>query len=133
MQVTSKEIYESVADKHLVPLEDIKFVGDSFFKEWAIKLKEPKTIILKLKKLGRMYLRKNKLEKQTERNHYYLNIHSLYTLSEEDKDVLLRELTLYRERLQEYILYVEKKKEIQALRYPHQPLLVPTDDPDRED
>lgn len=128
MQATSKEIYSQVALRTGTSAEEIKFVGDAFFKEWSRKLKSPSSIILKIKKLGRMYMRKNRLHREVEKIEKYISGQRTYKVKEEREEEMHLELEIYRERIEEYLSYVSKKKEIQAIRYPHQPLLSPIED-----
>lgn len=130
MQATSKELYEQASEKLDVPFEHVKWVGDVIFREWAQNLKEPEAVILRIKRLGRMYLRKNRLMNEivrlgTEIRHSREDLGEDHFLSLENKRDLLN---LYEDRMIEYNNYIKKRKEKLDIRRLTQKLLERSED-----
>ena len=129
MQYTSIELYSDTSIKNDIPLHKVKFVGDIVFNAINNNLKEPDAIILKIKNIGKFYMRKNKLDSEIE----YLQKHMLFrALVHEDRVKYERKLSILLKRQEEYNEYLEEKKKIKKIRHANQ-TKIPMDIPIQEE
>lgn len=63
-QVEKKEIYSRVAEKHNISPELVAEVGDAVFQAWSEWQRHPTNLILKIKNLGKQYVRKKKVKEE---------------------------------------------------------------------
>lgn len=115
MQYTSVELYNDTSIKNDIPLHKVKFVGDIVFNAINKNLNHPEAIILKIKNIGKFYMRKNKLDSE---------IGYLEGLSERDEKQN-KKLAILKERLVDYNEYLEEKKKIKKIRHEHQSIVEP--------
>jgi len=125
MQTNHLDVYKMVAEETGKSPEMYKDIGSFIFKETARLLKEPNSLILKLKGVGSWHLRKKRLEifveEFTEPTHDQWT--SAQTLKEwEEKRIRLAN---FKERLKEYEKYLSIKKEVRVKRNEDQVLLEP--------
>jgi hypothetical protein len=115
MQYTSNELYNEVSCENNIPLHKVKFVGDIIFNAINTNLKEPQAIILKIKNIGKFYMRKNKLDSEVE----YLKgeLEKEENPKQRDKlnNLLLRQV--------EYNKYLEDKQNIKRIRHGNQTII----------
>jgi nucleoid DNA-binding protein len=121
MQYTHVELYNDVSVKNDIPLHKVKFVGDIVFNAINKNLKEPDSIILKIKHIGKFFMRKNRLERE---------INSLKRrLTQADNEIermsLIVKLARLEKRNEEYTEYIVDKHKIKELRYGSQEALEP--------
>lgn len=109
MQHTSNELYSDTSIENNIPLHKVKFVGDIIFNEINNSLKEPKAIILKIKNIGKFYMRKNKLDSEID-----------YLLKNNEDNVHSYKINILLERQKEYEKYLEEKQKIKKIRHEHQ-------------
>ena len=112
MQLTNKEIYLKVADSNNIPVEKVKLVGDFIFEEISKRIKDPQSLILKIKSIGYFYLSKKK------------TIRFLEKIKREDPNNLKLILTL-EQRLKDYEKYILKKTETKKIRNENSKLIEP--------
>lgn len=111
MQYTHSELYEEVSVKNDIPLHEVKFVGDIVFNAINKNLKEPSSIILKIRHIGKFFMRKNKLE--------YEIILTKKKIAE-GNTILEPHLKRMEERLAEYENYISERDKIKEVRHGHQ-------------
>lgn len=107
----------------------LKDLGSFIFKETAALLKEPTSLILKLKGVGSWHLRKKRMEivvnEWTDRakvkTREDFSSDSAYKTYKEKHEQYL----LFQERLKDYEKYLSIKKDIRAKRFESQVLLEP--------
>jgi hypothetical protein len=126
MQYTSIELYSETSIKNDIPLHKVKFVGDIVFNAINNNLKEPESIILKIKNIGKFYMRKNKLDSEIG----YLQ--KLLKSDQADKLKHERKLSILLKRQEEYNEYLEEKKKIKKIRHAKQ-TIIPMEVPIREE
>lgn len=130
MQSSHLDIYEQVAAKTGKSEQVYKDIGSFIFKETARMMKEPSSLILKLKGVGSWHLRKKRMEivvnEWTDRS-------QVKTREEFTSDTAFNEYMEkhkryinFQQRLQEYERYVELKKQIREKRNETQVLREPT-------
>lgn len=134
MQTNHQDIYLTLAKEKGKSEQLYKDIGSFVFRETAQMLKEPTSLILKLKGVGSWHLRKKRLEivvnewtdraQVRHRDEFPSNMAYAAYL-----DKHLQYLN-FKERLLEYDKYLNIKKEIREKRYETQALLEPID---RED
>lgn len=128
MQTNLREIYEELDSAETGGL--YKALGNFIFRETYELMKEPPSLIIKLKNVGNWYLRRQRMQIKSA-------IMEIQDLKLEDKkredfkfeyqykgflkDVSKR--TLFKDRLKEYEAYVTERDEIRAIRYKTQTLL----------
>lgn len=129
MQSSHLDIYKQVAAKTGKSEQMYKDIGSFVFKETAGMLKEPTSLILKLKGIGSWHLRKKRMEivvnEWTDRS-------EVKTREDFDSDVSyetylekhLRYIN-FQERLKEYEKYLEIKQQVRKKRNETQVLLQP--------
>lgn len=116
MQYTHKELYEETSQKNNIPLNKVKFVGDIVFGGINKNLDEPDSIILKIKHIGKFFIRRNKLEQEIT----LLKI-KIDECTDEAKELTLRRrLARMQDRSAEYSNYVADKQRIKKLRHENQ-------------
>lgn len=129
MQSSHLDIYKQVAEKTGKSEQMYKDIGTFIFKETARKLKNPTSLILKLKGVGSWHLRKKRMEivvnEWTDRS-------EVKTREDFDSDtsyqVYLEKHLRYvnfQQRLKEYDKYIELKRQIRKERNETQVLLEP--------
>lgn len=118
MQYTSVELYNETSIKNDIPLHKVKFVGDIVFNAINKNINEPEAIILKIKNIGKFYMRKNKLDGE---------IGYIKTLLEkedlENREKYSKRLLILQKRQEEYDEYLEEKKKIKKIRHEHQSIV----------
>lgn len=129
MQTNYLDIYNALAAETGKSEQMFKDIGSFIFRETAQMLKEPTTLILKLKGVGSWHLRKKRLEivvnewtdraKVRSRDEFSSNVAYAAYL-----DKHLQYLN-FQERLKDYERYLSIKKEIREKRYATQVLLEP--------
>ncbi len=129
MQSNHLDIYKKVSDDTGKSEQMYKDLGSFIFKETARMLKEPSSLILKLKGIGAWHLRKKRMEivvnEWTDRS-------EVKTREDFDSDAMFQDYMEkhiryinFQERLKEYDRYLELKKEIRLKRNETQTLLEP--------
>lgn len=137
MQANHNDIYKMTAEKTGRDEQLLKDLGSFIFKETAQMLKDPKSLILKLKGLGSWHLRKKRMEivvnEWTDRS-------KVKTREEFTSDVSFKTYTdkhiqykIFQERLKDYEKYLEIKQEVKKKRYETQTLLEPPKGEDESD
>lgn len=121
MQYTHSELYEEVNVKNDIPLHKVKFVGDVVFNSINKNLKEPDAIILKIKGIGKFFIRKTKLDKYID----ILNNRYIFAITEEDRELINKKILRLQERQIDYKSYLEEKQRIKKLRHVHQKVIQP--------
>lgn len=132
MQSNHLDIYEMTAEKTGKSEQMLKDLGSFIFKETAALLKEPTSLILKLKGVGSWHLRKKRMEivvnEWTDRakikTREDFNTDSAYKTYLEKHE----QYKMFQKRLEEYQRYLAIKKEIREKRFQSQILLTPKDD-----
>lgn len=117
MQLESKDFYKLVTEKHGIPFDLVKSIGDCVFRELSDLQKDPPNLILNVRKLGRRFARKKKvyerLSKATLDHRDFLNGSQRFPRDKADIDQEIRVLT----RLQTwYESYLEEKTRKKTLR-----------------
>lgn len=130
MQTNHLDIYAMLAQEKGKNEQTYKDIGSFIFRETSKMLKEPTSLILKLKGVGSWHLRKKRMEivvnEWTDRSvkrpredfpsdlayNVYLEKHYRYIN--------------FQERLREYDKYLDIKKQVREKRYATQTLLEPT-------
>jgi hypothetical protein len=125
MQTNHLDIYKMVAGETGKSEDLYKDIGSFIFKETAGLLKEPSSLILKLKGVGSWHLRKARIKIFVDE--YTAPIHDEYTSEQTLKDweEKKKRYLNFIERLKEYEKYLEIKKEIRLKRNETQVLLQP--------
>ncbi len=111
MQSDPKQIYELTSKKTGKSEQLYKDIGSFVFSELGKTLKNPKSLIIKLKGVGFFHLRKKATEDRLQR---YVNFEKKGFKAHEDELALNR---LLQERLLEYDEYLDLKKQTKAKRY----------------
>lgn len=135
MQTDYKQIYQELANKTGKSEQMYKDLGNFVFKETYNMMRNPKSLILKLKGVGNWHLRKKRMDivvsQWTDRGlvrpreefesdgsyNEYLEKHTQYNL--------------FKERLKEYDKYLSLKKETNEIRRKTQVLLTPEENKER--
>jgi len=125
MQSNHLDIYKMVADETGKNGETYKDIGSFIFKETARMLKEPSSLILKLKGIGSWHLRKKRLEVFV--SEFSEPTHDQWTSVQTIKDweEKRKRFNNFLERLKEYDKYLTVKKEVRTKRNETQILLEP--------
>jgi hypothetical protein len=128
MQTELKHIYQTLAEETGKSEELYKDIGSFIFRETSRMLKEPSSLILKLRGIGSWHLRKRRMEimvnewqeikpkAREEFNHEY----EYQSYNERYKRYIN-----FKERLKEYDKYLEIKQEVRLKRNETQVLLEP--------
>ncbi len=134
MQTNQHDIYNQLAVETGESEQTFKDIGSFVFRETAKMLKEPTSLILKLKGVGSWHLRKKRLDivvnewtdraKPRSRDEFPSDL--AYGIFLEKHLQYLN----FQERLKEYDKYLELKKQIREKRYETQVLLRPSDGED---
>lgn len=125
MQSNHLDIYKMVAAESGNSEDLYKDIGSFVFKETAKLLKEPNSLILKLKGVGSWHLRKARIKIFVEE--YTEPTHDEYTseLTIREWEEKRKRYFNFIERLKEYDKYLEIKKDIRLKRNETQVLLEP--------
>lgn len=130
MQSNHLDIYKMVAQETGKSQDTYKDIGSFIFKETARLLKEPNSLILKLKGIGSWHLRKKRMEivvnEWTDRSQ--LKTREEFTSDsafKEYNDKHIRYLN-FQKRLKEYERYLSIKSEVRTKRNESQILLEPS-------
>lgn len=118
MQSDNNEIYRLTAERTKEDQDLYKDIGNYIFKSLYNNMKNPKSIILKLKGLGYWYLRKTRIEfivkkeytKPKQKEGFFGDL----AIDEYNNKIRLQ--NVFKERLVEYEEYVRIKKEVKKLR-----------------
>lgn len=130
MQTNHQDIYKTLAEENGKSEQTYKDIGSFIFRETSKMLKEPTSLILKLKGVGSWHLRKKRM--QIVINEYP---ERALTLTREDftsDDVFSiyverhKQYMNFLERMKEYEKYLEIKIKIRKKRHESQVLLQPT-------
>lgn len=129
MQTNHLDIYKMVAEETGKSEQMYKDIGSFIFKETAKMMKDPESLILKLKGIGSWHLRKKRLEivvnEWTDRakikTREDFNTDSAYQTYKEKHDQYVN----FEERLKEYEKYLAIKQDIRKQRNEAQVLLEP--------
>jgi len=135
MQTSQQDIYLELSKEKEINEQVYKDIGSFVFRETAKMLKEPTSLILKLKGIGSWHLRKKRLdivvnewtdraEVKTREDFPSNMAYAAYL----DKHL---QYINFKERLEEYERYLSIKKEVREQRYKTQTLLAPTDTTDK--
>lgn len=125
MQSEMKHVYKTLSEETGKNEELYKDIGSFVFKEMSKMLKEPSSLILKLKGVGTWHLRKSRLEIFV--GEFTEPTHDEYTC-QQTLDEWVEKRKRYNnfvQRLKEYDKYLEVKKEIREKRHEGQILLEP--------
>lgn len=125
MQSNHLDIYKMVASDTGKSPDLYKDIGSFIFRETARMLKEPSSLILKLKGVGSWHLRKRRLEIFV--NSFTEPTHDRFTAQQTilEWDEKRKRYKNFLERLKEYDKYLEIKKEVRLIRNESQVLLEP--------
>lgn len=131
MQTNHLDIYKMLALEKGKNEQTYKDIGSFIFKETAKMLKEPTSLILKLKGIGSWHLRKKRMEivvnewedRSIKRDRSEFPSDDAYSIWLEKH---LRYIN-FQQRLLEYDRYLSIKKQIREKRYETQTLLEPLD------
>lgn len=118
MQYTSVELYNETSIKNDIPLHKVKFVGDIVFSALNSQLNKPEAIILKIKNIGKFYMRKNKLDGE-------IGFLREFIKKEGTDAKYTEKLNNLVERQVEYEEYLEEKKKIKKIRHENQSIVEP--------
>lgn len=134
MQTNHLDIYKTLAKETGDSEQMYKDIGSFVFRETSQMLKEPTSLILKLKGVGSWHLRKKRLEivvnEWTERGKIRMRNEFSSDLA---YGIYLEKHLQYinfQERLKEYEKYLSLKKQIREKRYATQVLLQPNNGED---
>lgn len=116
MQYTHSELYEDASTKNTIPLHEVKFVGDIVFNAMNKNLKFPEEIILKIKHLGKFFMRNVKLNNELDLLGRRLAVEE----TEEGKKKLADRIELLQERRKDYDAYLSEKGAIKKIRREYQ-------------
>lgn len=130
MQTNHQEIYTTLAKEKDKPEQIYKDIGSFIFQETAKMLKEPTSLILKLKGVGSWRLRKKRMDiiinecsdRGLVRNREEFPSDASYNIYLEK----YKQYHNFKERLKEYDKYIDIKKDIKQKRHATQVLLQPT-------
>lgn len=131
MQTNHLDIYRTLATEKGKSEQTYKDIGSFIFRETAKMLKEPTSLILKLKGVGSWHLRKKRMEIVVnewtdrglvrDRNEFPSdNAYNIYL----EKHI---QYVNFQQRLKEYEKYLAIKAKIRKKRYETQKLLEPSD------
>src|SRR5690349_4345711 len=130
MQTNQQDIYKTLAEEKGKSEQTYKDIGSFIFRETSKMLKEPTSLILKLKGVGSWHLRKKRMEiLTTEFPDRGLVIPREDFPSDDAYSIYLEKFKQYHnfmKRLEEYKRYLEIKTKIRKKRYESQVLLQPT-------
>lgn len=136
MQTNHNDIYNQLATDTGKSEQMFKDIGSFIFNETAKMLKEPTSLIIKLKGIGSWHLRKKRLDilvnEWTDRGKVRLREDFPSDLS---YGIYLEKHLQYmnfKDRLKEYDKYLEIKKKIRGKRYETQVLLKPISENDEK-
>lgn len=134
MQSNHLDIYKMVSADTGVNEELYKDIGSFIFKETARMLREPDSLILKLKGVGSWHLRKKRMEIVV---HEWTDRSAVKTREDFTSDASFKEYqekhkryVNFQKRLEEYERYLEIKSEIRLKRNENQVLLEPNNGED---
>jgi len=129
MQTNHLDIYKMLAEENGGNEQLYKDIGSFVFKETASMIKNPESLILKLKGIGSWHLRKKRMEIVVNEWTDRAKIKTREDFSSEvaymnylDKHT---QYMNFKERLEEYDRYLQLKQEIRKKRYETQILLEP--------
>lgn len=112
MQFESNDIYDIVAKRTGKDLEFIKALGNYVQKKLAEEMRCPRKLITSVAGIGRWYVRKGKMEnaynkfKDLDPNDYIVDSREN---SKERHEIWARNLKTLKERLEDYIPFLERK------------------------
>lgn len=129
MQTNHLDIYETLAKEKGKSEQTYKDIGSFIFRETSKMLKEPTSLILKLKGVGSWHLRKKRLEivvnewedRSVKRPREEFPSELAYSVYLEKHYRYIN----FQQRLKEYEKYLAIKKQIREKRYETQTLLEP--------
>lgn len=131
MQTNHLDIYRQLAEETGKSEQTYKDIGSFIFKETAVLLKNPDSLILKLKGIGSWHLRKKRMEIVVSEwpDRAQPKIRDNFSSDDSYRKYMDKHLQYlnFVERLQEYEKYLEIKQEIRKKRYETQVLLKPED------
>lgn len=122
MQSDNNQLYKITSEKTKKSEAVYKDIGNFVFKALSVELRNPKSLILKLKGVGTWYLRRQRMQIHIQ------NVNPGEGTADYDEKEALK--TIFAERLKEYDQYIQERTEVRNERYKTQPLLEP---PKRED
>jgi len=130
MQTNQQDIYKTLAEETGKSEQTYKDIGSFIFRETSKMLKEPTSLILKLKGVGSWHLRKKRMEiLVSEFPERGLVLPRENFPSDESYSIYVERHKQYMnflERLAEYTKYLEIKTKIRKKRHESQVLLQPT-------
>ena len=113
MQYTATDIYKKVAEDNDIPFDVIKNIGNKVFDDWKSWVRKPTTVLLGIRGVGRMYLRKNRIQKFIGILNTHKNMEEETYLNKGDIDGLIK---TFEDRWIEYEQLVKEWKECKAPR-----------------
>jgi len=134
MQTNHLDIYKKVSESTGIDEEIYKDIGSFIFRETAKMLKEPSSLILKLKGIGSWHLRKKRMEivinewehRGEEKDRSEFSSDNAYEIYLEKHKQYIN----FQERLKEYEEYLNIKSEIRKQRNETQILFEPDEGKD---
>lgn len=131
MQTDHNELYKKTALRTGKQEEIYKEIGNFVFKSLSQHIKRPEKLIIKLKGVGRWYLRKNRMEQTLElfppdfenRPKEGDGIYERLKILQYENKVEI--YNLFKQRVEDYKKYVEQKSKIREIRNATQQLLEP--------
>lgn len=124
MQTDNKELYRLAALKTGKSEETYKEIGNLVFSELSKKMKNPESLILKVKGVGSWHLRRSRIE-------YFVEN---YIPKDEGAPILLRDenrkeiFEAFKKRIEDYKKFIELRNEIRTIRYARQKLIETSED-----
>lgn len=134
MQTNHLDIYKQVAEKTGKSEQMYKDLGSFIFGETANMMKDPTSLILKLKGIGSWHLRKKRLEivvnEWTDRAK--VKTREDFTADSSYSEYLEKHMqyVIFQERLKDYDEYLKLKQEVKTKRHETQALLEPDNEED---
>lgn len=125
MQSDCKKIYQLTAQKTGKSEQFYKDVGGFVFSCLYSRLRRPKSLIIKLKGVGRWYLRKKRMEIFMRYFNPLLNIETTNPVTLIRHENRLEISKLFEQRLKEYEKYIEQRDETRKKRYKTQYIIPP--------
>lgn len=129
MQTSYSDIYKELAEENKIDEQIYKDIGSFIFKETADMLKNPSSLILKLKGIGSWHLRKKRMEivvnEWTDRSEIKQREEFTSQYAYEDYWEKHKRYINFQQRLLEYDEYIRIKKEIRQKRNEVQTVIRP--------
>lgn len=135
MQSDYKQIYKELAEENNKPEQLYKDIGNFIFQETYSMLRNPTSLIIKLKGVGNWHLRKKRMEivvnEWSDRGLVRPREDFESDLSYQEYLDKKKQYDMFVERLKDYEEYLKMKKDVRAQRNKTQVLLSPSENNDK--